>query len=58
MQILTSHVFSTVAKILAFAMPVFIMLYLVVEFVERMDGFLQGADWAWCERESCHARRL
>jgi lipopolysaccharide export system permease protein len=41
MKILTSYVFSTFAKILAIVMPVFIMLYLVVEFVERMDDFLQ-----------------
>jgi lipopolysaccharide export system permease protein len=42
MKILTSYVFSTFAKILTIIMPVFIMLYLVVEFVERMDDFLQS----------------
>ena len=42
MKILTSYTLSTFAKILAFVFPVFVMLYLVVEFVERMDDFLQS----------------
>jgi lipopolysaccharide export system permease protein len=41
MRILTLYILSTFAKILAFIIPVFIGLYLVVEFVERMDDFLQ-----------------
>ena len=41
MRILTTYVLSTFAKILAFVFPVFIGLYLVVEFVERIDEFLQ-----------------
>src|SRR5262245_66018220 len=41
MKILTIYVLSTFAKILAFVFPVFIGLYLVVEFVERIDDFLQ-----------------
>jgi lipopolysaccharide export system permease protein len=41
MKILTIYVLSTFAKILAFVFPVFIGLYLVVEFVERIDEFLQ-----------------
>ena len=43
MKILTSYMLSTFAKILAFVFPVFVMLYLVVEFIERMDDFLQSA---------------
>jgi len=42
MKILTSYTLSTFAKLLAFIFPVFVMLYLVVEFVERMDDFLQS----------------
>jgi lipopolysaccharide export system permease protein len=41
MKILTIYVLSTFAKILAFVLPVIISLYLVVEFVERIDDFLQ-----------------
>ena len=41
MKILTFYVLSTFIKILAFVFPVFIGLYLVVEFVERIDDFLQ-----------------
>jgi len=41
MKLLTTYVLSTFAKIVAFVFPVFIGLYLVVEFVERMDDFLQ-----------------
>jgi lipopolysaccharide export system permease protein len=41
MKILTIYVLSTFAKILAFVFPTFVSLYLVVEFVERIDEFLQ-----------------
>jgi lipopolysaccharide export system permease protein len=41
MKLLTTYVLSTFAKIVAFVFPVFIGLYLVVEFVERIDDFLQ-----------------
>jgi lipopolysaccharide export system permease protein len=41
MKILSIYVLGTFAKILAFVLPVFIGLYLVVEFVERIDDFLQ-----------------
>ena len=41
MKILTIYILSTFTKILAFVFPVFIGLYLVVEFVERIDEFLQ-----------------
>jgi lipopolysaccharide export system permease protein len=41
MKILTSYVLGTFAKIFAFVLPVFIGLYLVVEFVERIDDFLE-----------------
>ena len=41
MKILTIYILSTFTKILAFVLPVFIGLYLVVEFVERIDDFLQ-----------------
>jgi lipopolysaccharide export system permease protein len=41
MRILTVYVLSTFAKTLGFVLPVFIGLYLVVEFVERIDDFLQ-----------------
>jgi len=41
MKILTVYVLSTFAKIFAFILPVFIGLYLVVEFVERIDDFLE-----------------
>jgi lipopolysaccharide export system permease protein len=41
MRILTVYVLGTFAKILAAILPVFIGLYLVVEFVERIDDFLQ-----------------
>jgi lipopolysaccharide export system permease protein len=41
MKILTIYVLGTFTKILAFVFPVFIGLYLVVEFVERIDDFLQ-----------------
>jgi lipopolysaccharide export system permease protein len=40
MKILTVYILATFAKILAFVLPVFIGLYLVVEFVERIDDFL------------------
>lgn len=42
MKILTTYILTTFAKILAFVLPVFIALYLVVEFVERIDDFLQS----------------
>jgi lipopolysaccharide export system permease protein len=41
MKILTIYVLETFAKILAFVFPVVVSLYLVVEFVERIDDFLQ-----------------
>jgi lipopolysaccharide export system permease protein len=40
MKILTVYILATFAKILGFVLPVFIGLYLVVEFVERLDDFL------------------
>jgi lipopolysaccharide export system permease protein len=42
MNILMRYILTTFAKILAFVLPVFIILYLVVEFVERIDDFLQS----------------
>jgi lipopolysaccharide export system permease protein len=42
MKILTTYLLTTFGKILAFVLPVFITLYLVVEFVERIDDFLQS----------------
>jgi lipopolysaccharide export system permease protein len=41
MKILTVYILATFTKILALVLPVFIGLYLVVEFVERIDDFLQ-----------------
>jgi lipopolysaccharide export system permease protein len=41
MKILTIYILTTFAKIFAFVWPLFIGLYLVVEFVERIDDFLQ-----------------
>jgi lipopolysaccharide export system permease protein len=41
MKISTTYILTTFAKVLAFVLPVFISLYLVVEFVERIDDFLQ-----------------
>jgi lipopolysaccharide export system permease protein len=41
MKIVTTYILGTFAKIFAFVLPVFIGLYLVVEFVERLDDFLQ-----------------
>jgi lipopolysaccharide export system permease protein len=41
MHILTSYVLGTFLKILAFVLPVSVGLYLVVEFVERIDDFLR-----------------
>src|SRR5687767_683515 len=41
MRILPRYLFATFYKILAFILPVFVVLYLVVEFVERIDDFLQ-----------------
>ena len=41
MKILPRYLFTTFYKILAFILPVFVALYLVVEFVERIDDFLQ-----------------
>lgn len=41
MRVVTTYVLSTFTKILALVFPVFIGLYLVVEFVERIDDFLQ-----------------
>ncbi|HSE88364.1 MAG TPA: LptF/LptG family permease [Candidatus Binatia bacterium] len=41
MKTLTLYVLSTFVKIFGFVFPVFIGLYLVVEFVERIDDFLQ-----------------
>jgi len=39
MKILTNYILSTFMKVFAFVLPVFIGLYLVVEFVERIDDF-------------------
>src|SRR5262245_35869143 len=44
MKILTIYILSTFTKIMAFVFPVFIGLYLVVEFVERIDELLQYQD--------------
>jgi lipopolysaccharide export system permease protein len=41
MKTLTVYILSTFVKIVGFVLPVFIGLYLVVEFVERIDDFLQ-----------------
>jgi len=41
MKILTTYILGTFAKIFSCVFPVFIGLYLVVEFVERIDDFLQ-----------------
>jgi lipopolysaccharide export system permease protein len=41
MKIVTTYLLGTFAKIFAFVLPVFIGLYLVVEFVERIDDFLE-----------------
>lgn len=41
MKILSTYVLTTFAKILAFVLPVFVMLYMVVEFVERLDEFVE-----------------
>jgi lipopolysaccharide export system permease protein len=41
MKILTSYVLSMFVKILGFVLPVFVALYLVVEFVERLDDFVE-----------------
>jgi len=42
MKIITSYLMKTFGKVLALILPVFIMLYLVVEFVERLDDFVEG----------------
>lgn len=42
MKILTFYVLNTFLKTLAFILPVFVVLYLVVEFVERIDDFVQN----------------
>lgn len=42
MKIVTSYLMKTFGKALAFILPVFITLYLVVEFVERLDDFVEG----------------
>jgi lipopolysaccharide export system permease protein len=44
MKISTFYVLNTFLKILAFVLPVFVVLYLVVEFVERIDDFVQNHD--------------
>jgi lipopolysaccharide export system permease protein len=41
MKISTIYILTTFAKILAFVIPLFISLYLVVEFVEHIDDFQQ-----------------
>jgi lipopolysaccharide export system permease protein len=41
MKILTTYILTTFAKILAFVLPVFVVLYMVVEFVERIDDFVE-----------------
>jgi lipopolysaccharide export system permease protein len=41
MRVVTTYVLGTFIKILAFVFPVFVGLYLVVEFVEGIDDFLQ-----------------
>src|SRR5262245_47917575 len=47
MKISTIYILGTFAKIMAFVMPVSIGLYLVVEFVERIDDFLQYQASSW-----------
>jgi lipopolysaccharide export system permease protein len=42
MKIMTTYILTTLTKILAFTLPVFIVLYIVVEFVERIDDFVQS----------------
>jgi lipopolysaccharide export system permease protein len=42
MKIMTTYILMTLIKILAFTLPVFIVLYIVVEFVERIDDFVQS----------------
>lgn len=41
MKLLTTYILATFAKILAFVLPVFVALYMVVEFVERIDDFVE-----------------
>jgi lipopolysaccharide export system permease protein len=41
MTIATSYLMKTFVKVLALVLPVFVTLYLVVEFVERLDDFLE-----------------
>ena len=41
MNLLTVYLVKTFGKILAFVLPVFITLYLVVELVERIDEFVE-----------------
>src|SRR5918999_6056136 len=42
MKIMTAYILTTLTKILAFTLPIFIILYIVVEFVERIDDFVQS----------------
>jgi lipopolysaccharide export system permease protein len=42
MKIMTTYILTTLTKILAFTLPVFIVLYIVVEFVERIDDFVES----------------
>jgi lipopolysaccharide export system permease protein len=41
MKILTFYILNTFLKTLALVLPVFVVLYLVVEFAERIDYFVQ-----------------
>jgi lipopolysaccharide export system permease protein len=41
MTILNSYVLKTFLRTLAFVLPLFVVLYLAVEFVERIDDFIQ-----------------
>jgi lipopolysaccharide export system permease protein len=42
MKIMTAYILTTLTKILAFTLPVFIILYIAVEFAERIDDFVQS----------------
>jgi len=41
LKIVTAYLLKTCGKILAFVLPVFMTLYLVVECVERLDDFVE-----------------
>jgi lipopolysaccharide export system permease protein len=41
MKLLPTYILTTFAKIFTFVLPVFVALYMVVEFVERLDDFVE-----------------